>query len=48
MRGGQRLGLQVADMGAPADLAPDEAGGFERLDVFRGGGEGNGIGLRKV
>lgn len=36
---GQRPGFQSADMRASAHLAADQPGLFERLDMFRGGGE---------
>jgi hypothetical protein len=35
-------------MGAAAHFALDQAGMFERLDVFGGGGERNGEGLREL
>ena len=35
-------------MGAPAHLAPDQAGVFQRLDVLRGRRERNGERLREL
>lgn len=48
MRLGERSGLQAADMGPPADLAADQAGGFEYLDMFRRRGERHREGLGEL
>ncbi len=46
VRAGERAGIEPADMGAAAHLAPDQAGMFERLDVLgrRRQRDGEGLG----
>src|SRR5690606_39630841 len=39
MRGGERLRVEPAGMGAPVHLAPDQARGFERTDMLRSCGK---------
>ena len=45
---GERAGVEMTDMGAPAHLAPNQAGAFQRLDVLGCRGERHGEGLRQL
>lgn len=41
MRVGERSGVEAAEMSASANLAADQAGPLERLEMLGGGGERN-------
>lgn len=43
MSGGERAGIEPAEMRSPADFAANKASAFQHLDMFRGGGERHGI-----